>query len=84
VPLCKSVRLDPERHQPTGQTRHIGVPTEAFRELRIVERDHGIFLLYLDQDGNEVTDTWHQSLGDAMHQAEFEFSVQPDEWSDAD
>jgi hypothetical protein len=30
------------------------------------------------------TDTWHESLEDAMHQADFEFGVQPDEWLDCD
>ena len=30
------------------------------------------------------TDTWHQSLDDAMHQAEWEFGVARDEWKKTD
>ena len=33
--------------------------------------DAGYYLLYLDVAGNEVTDTWHASLDDALSQAEF-------------
>jgi hypothetical protein len=28
----------------------------------------------------QVADTWHQSVEDALHQAEWEFGVQPEEW----
>jgi len=54
------------------------VPTE----LRIVRRDDGTgyFLLYCDKSGDELTDTWHATLEDALHQAEFEFTVRPEEW----
>jgi hypothetical protein len=42
--------------------------------------DPGIYLLYLDQDGQEQADTWHRSVDDAQSQATFEFEVRPEEW----
>jgi hypothetical protein len=42
--------------------------------------DPGFYLLYLDAEGNELTDTYHETLEKAMSQAEWEFDVRPDEW----
>ena len=83
--------LDPSKHRPTGNTRHYygspldpdeQVPVPVPTTLRIVQYDGeaAFYLLYLDAAGNELTDTWHQTLDDAKHQAEFEFNVAPDEW----
>jgi hypothetical protein len=33
----------------------------------------GTYLLYVDDSGEVVTDTWHASLEDALHQAAFEY-----------
>jgi hypothetical protein len=83
--ILREVQLDPLRHRSTGKTRHFvgGAPWEGTRGLRIVrfESEAGFYLLYLDESGREVTDTWHQSLSDAMKQANFEFSVEPDDWT---
>jgi hypothetical protein len=72
-------------HVPTGNTRHTvgGVPMSKPSTLRIARYvdDPGYYLLYLDEHGHEQTDTWHQSLDDAHHQATFEFGVQPQEWT---
>jgi hypothetical protein len=69
-------------HAPTGRTRHTigGEPMKAPAALEIVHRESGYFLLYIDDGGAEMTNTWHSSLDDAKSQAEFEFSVSPDEW----
>jgi hypothetical protein len=40
----------------------------------------GFYLLYLDEQGDELTDTYHDSLEQAIAQAEWEFQVQPYEW----
>ena len=73
-----------ERHRPTGDTEHFvgGVPMPPPARLRITQHDGeaGCSLLYLDEAGTEITDTWHQSLDDAMDQATFEFGVDPSEW----
>jgi hypothetical protein len=80
--LCE-VTLD-ERHGPTRNTLHIVggqamAPPAALHIVRY-DNDPGFYLLYLDVAGEEMTDTWHQTLDDAMHQAEFEFSVAASEW----
>lgn len=52
-------------------------------ELRIVRRENeaGYYLLYLDAHGVEQTDTWHQTLDDALHQAEFELCIRAADWT---
>jgi hypothetical protein len=71
-------------HAATGNTRHAvgGEPMAAPAAPEIVQRtgESGCCLLYLDQNDEEMRDTWHANRGDAMHPAEFEFSVHPDEW----
>ena len=74
--------LGPE-HTATGNTRHTvgGEPMPLPASLEIVDREgEGFYLLYLDASGEEMTDTWHQTLDDAKHQAEFEFNVRPGDW----
>jgi hypothetical protein len=41
----------------------------------------GYSLLHLCKNG-QVADTWHGSIDDALHQAEYEFDLKPDEWTD--
>jgi hypothetical protein len=42
--------------------------------------DSGFYLLYLDGSDGEMTDTWHESLEQAVDQANFEFGLLPNEW----
>ena len=44
--------------------------------------DEGFYLLYLDGEGNEITDTYHDSLDKAVDQAKWEIGVDTDEWQD--
>jgi hypothetical protein len=73
-----------DRHRPTGHTRHLkdGQPVAPPVSLRIARDSNsdGVFLLYLDADDEEQTDTWHQSIGDAQDQASLEFGVQQSDW----
>ena len=82
--MLREIQLDAQRHPPTGNTRHFvgGVLWEGAHALRIVQYrgEAGFYLLYLDQAGNEVTDTRHESLTDAVSQANFEFGVEPADW----
>ena len=48
------------------------------------EGSAGYYLLYLDSEGNELTDTYHDTLESAFDQAEWEFRVQPAEWEEVD
>ena len=81
-------------HVPTGKTRHTqgtwsddkglirGAELPAPYELMIgqIKPDPGYYLLYLDASGNEITDTYHETLERAMEQAKWEFNVEPNEW----
>jgi hypothetical protein len=72
------------QNQPTEKTQHfrgeekIAVPDS----LQIVKYPDDVeyYLLYLDKEGNELTDTYHDQLEDALAQAEWEFSVSPEQW----
>jgi hypothetical protein len=55
-------------------------PPFARLEIAQYEGDSGFYLLYYPETGHG-TDTWHQSLEDAMHQAEFEFNVKASDWT---
>jgi len=58
------------------------VPVSPPFALMIVRfHDHEFNLIHLDQDGAELTDTYHETLADAQEQAQEEFSVRPDQWS---
>jgi hypothetical protein len=74
-----------EAHKSTGRTRHLigDLPMPRPSELRVVRdaEGHGLYLFYCDAAGTEMTDTFHQTLDEAFSQAEFEFQVRPDEWT---
>jgi hypothetical protein len=55
-------------------------------ELQIVTYSdvEGFYLLYIDLEGEVITDTYHESLTKAFEQAAWEFNVLPSEWSDVD
>lgn len=77
-------------HAPTGYTRHVYVGPDGTEEdvrppsrLRIIrdEGDAGVLLLYEDESGNWLSDTYHETVEDAMAQAELEFTVRPEDWT---
>lgn len=51
-------------------------------ELRIARYpgEPNVYLLYLDGEGREVTDTYHESVAAAQAQAEWEFGITAAEW----
>jgi hypothetical protein len=69
----------------TGATRHTrdGIPVPKAVKLKIVQLagDESIYLIHYDEDGNELTDTCHSSVEEALDQAEFEFSISASDWS---
>jgi hypothetical protein len=73
-----------DKHKPTGGTRHyIGseeLPAPASLKIARYEEDAGYYLFYCDEAGTELTDTYHDSLDQALAQAEWEFGVEPGEW----
>lgn len=85
--LLKRVLLT-TAHKPTGATRHIvgDTPLPQPAELRIVKYDcdSGYYLFYCDDSGSEMTDTYHDTVRQAMSQAELEFGIRPEEWLDVE
>jgi hypothetical protein len=84
----KKVKLT-DRHLSPGRTKHTLSDSEGvrlfpqFTSLAITQADgdSGYYLMHLCDSGLG-TDTWHESLEDALNQAEWEFGVLPDEWTD--
>jgi hypothetical protein len=81
----KRVALN-EGHQRLGRTKHIsnGKESPPFTSLVICQSpgDAGFFLMHICENGR-AADTWHENLEDALHQAEWEFGVQAEEWIEA-
>jgi hypothetical protein len=79
-------KLAPHHHRP-GRTKHRLVGPDGPRDfppfialtIAQFQGDNGFYLLYTPESGMG-TDTWHQSLEDAFHQAEHEFGVIRIEW----
>lgn len=70
-------------HLRTGNVRHYGGGKllSTPMSLMVVEFGPGQYnLIHLDEDGQEMTDTFHESVTDALSQAEIEFRVKPTEW----
>lgn len=69
-------RID-SRHKHTGNTRQIvaGELMGAASGLAICQYpdDAAFYLFGCDDSWCTITDTWHESLDDAQHQAEFEY-----------
>ena len=83
-------------HAPTGKTRHFlsslgddglvrGPELPAPHSLMIAQLppDEGYYLLYLDANSDEITDTYHESLEKALSQAKWEFNVEVEDWEAA-
>ena len=79
------MKVDLSNYQATGKTKHFYGSMEfpMPHELQIVQYqgDKGFYLFYCGKNGNEFTDTYHETLEDALTQAEWEFNVRPDAWS---
>ena len=87
--VLKRVQL--ESHQHVSRTRHTVSDDGGerafppFTEL-VIAADPGAtscYLFHVCADG-QVADTWHLSVEDALSQAEWEFGIQPDDWSTPD
>jgi len=80
-----------DRHEPTDVTRHFygwadscgtPVPRPVFLQLVSYPGDEPrVYLFHCDAEGDEMTDILHDSVDDALAQAQAEFGVQPNEWT---
>jgi hypothetical protein len=82
--LIAHVGLRPQ-HQATNRTTHVidGQPMPRPAQLRVeqLEGDPGYYLFYCTAEGEELSDTWHDTVEGAFSQAEWEFGVRADEWT---
>jgi len=81
--VVMSTSID-ERHDFTGACRQIvgGKQMGPMAGLAICqyEGETAYYLFGCDQEWNEITDTWHQSLAEAIDQAEFEYRGTKSTW----
>jgi hypothetical protein len=73
------------QHKPTTRTTHVVegrlMPMPARLRVEQLEGDPGFYLLYCTAEGDELSDTYHETIEAAFGQAEWEFGVRPDEWT---
>jgi hypothetical protein len=74
-----------ERHHPTGACQHVvaGSLRGPASGLAICqnERDGSYYLFGCDAAWHPVTDTWHETLEEALEQAELEYEGVGQTWS---
>ncbi len=81
------IDLNPSTHKRTGKTNH-------YRDDKLIEFlptylqiednpdvENEVYLIHYDYQGNDMADTLHDSIKDAMEQAEWEFSIKDSEWT---
>jgi len=73
-----------DRHRFTGACKQVvrGELMGSMAGLAICQfpGQDGFYLFGCDADWQEITDTWHQTLEDAQHQAEFEYEGVSKTW----
>jgi hypothetical protein len=82
----KRVTLGPQHHASLAKhsisggqgVRNINAFVEL--EIAVCPGESSCYLFHTSADG-QMTDTWHESVEDALDQAEWEFGVLPDDWS---
>lgn len=72
------------RHHYTGNTKHtvnlaVVGPVARLAVCKYNDGD-GFYLFGCDEKWNVITDTWHESIGDAQGQAEFEYEGSKQTW----
>jgi hypothetical protein len=86
----KKVALN-EGHLRPGRAKHTIKDSTGTREFppfisRAIIQFPGhpcCYLMYICEDCG-YADTYHESIEDAVNEAEWEFGVRPEEWADAD
>jgi hypothetical protein len=84
--ILMRVRLDPHHH--TSLTKHTLSDSKGKRDfppfvelvIAAYPGETSCYLFHVCADG-QAADTWHQSVEEALDQAEWEFGVQPEEWT---
>jgi hypothetical protein len=73
-----------DHHQDTGAVTHYygseALPLPASLRIMTYSDVDGFYLLYLDAQGDEMTDTYHETLEQAFAMAKREFTIDPADW----
>ena len=81
--VLRRIKLSSDQ-KPTGAVQHYrgGKALGPAHELQIVRypTDEGYYLVRVDSQGREQTDTYHSSLDLALEQAHLEYGVKPELW----
>jgi hypothetical protein len=68
----------------TGRTVHRAGAETLPAPVRLViaqyDDQEDYYLIHFDGHGREITDTRHDSIADAMGQADWELQVKPEQW----
>lgn len=59
-------------------------PVSYPKTVEVVEQEGAIYLLRLDDRGECVADTWHETIEAAKAQANFEFGIEDGDWKDVE
>ena len=67
-----------------GRTTHLignqPMPKPTSLQIAQYDNDAGFYLFYLNEKNEIMTDTWHQTIEDAIEQAEWEFQIDSKGW----
>jgi hypothetical protein len=69
--------------QVAGEIKALPLPDPETVEL-VVEEDGTIFLLRFDDEGQCISDTWHETVEAAKAQANFEFGIEEGDWKEGE
>lgn len=88
------MRLRATVRKVTGNTTHLQAERSAGefevtaaedpKTVEVVEQGGAIYLLRLDDRGECVADTWHETVEAAKAQANFEFGIEDGDWKDVE
>jgi hypothetical protein len=71
-------------HANTGKVIHRRhgaiVPEPAVLEIIQYSGDAGFYLIHFSADGVELTDTYHDTVAEALEQANYEFGCTREQW----
>lgn len=68
--------------RPAGDLEVTTVPDP--KTVEVVEQEGAIYLLRLNDRGEFLADTWHETVEAAKAQANFEFGIEDGDWKDVE
>ena len=84
---CKILKqISLVEYSATGKTKHyrgnIELPRPFFLQIAKYDDDSGFYLFYLNENMEELTDTYHKTIEKAYDQANWEFGIEAKDWNE--